>query len=204
MTFAILNLPCKTVVLKFFMYVVLLSIQISRSDLVVSFTQEYRSAVFLWKIVFGIPNEHTQSHSSFTAAHQTSIQLGAVGMWTRPTGARWRAGFRCGDTHGCPLWKLLESQFLWAPEQPRVLLIAQRLLVSFYFSQRADNRNSNNPVALNNVRFQGLELDAGQSELNPYFFSDYLCLQAQLNLSVSSFAEGEDYLVPTMQSCYED
>lgn len=100
MTFAILNLPCKTVVLKFFMYVVLLSIWISKSDLVVSFTQEYRSAVFLWKIVFGIPNEHTQSHSSFTAAHQTSIQLGAVGMWTRPTGARWRAGFRCGDTHG--------------------------------------------------------------------------------------------------------
>lgn len=68
MTFAILDLLCKTVCLKFFMYVVLLSIWISRSDSVVSFTQEYHAAVFLWKIVFGIPNEHTQSHSSFTAA----------------------------------------------------------------------------------------------------------------------------------------
>lgn len=107
-------------------------------------------------------------------------------------------------TYTGPLWKQLESQFLWAPEHPRVLLTAQSLLVSFYFSQRADNRTSNNPVALNNVRFQGLELDARQSELNLYFFTDYLCLQAQLHLSVSSFAEGEDYLVSTMQSCYED
>lgn len=56
-------------------------------------------------------------------------------------------------THTGPLWKLLESQFLWGPEHPRVLLTAQSLLVSFYFSQRADNRNSNNPVTLNNVRF---------------------------------------------------
>lgn len=77
------------------------------------------------------------------------------GLWGCGLAQRELGGGQVLDvvTHTGPLWKLLESQFLWAPEQPRVLLIAQRLLVIFYFSQRADNRNSNNPVALNNVRF---------------------------------------------------